>query len=174
MLASFLGCLRDARFCCVAWCCEYLPPCGRTNSPSGGVWDACAACDFAFPAELGTPARRAARRGRLWGCAPFSAPLASPRSTPLKVFSFPKAARATRLLLRELPSLAQVISLRAALMPEDAFALNVNPFQPDPTNIIDSFWVTFTFFSVALNILTSPRADKFRQQTNICPTLTSY
>ncbi|MBB5144038.1 hypothetical protein HNQ38_002146 [Desulfovibrio intestinalis] len=29
------------------------------------------------------PARRAARRGRLWGFAPFSAPLASPPKHPL-------------------------------------------------------------------------------------------
>ena len=69
-------------------------------------------------------------------------------------------ARATRLLLRELPSLAtlaQAISLRAALMPEDAFALNVGQFQLDTPNIIVSFWIAFTLFSVALNILTSPQ-----------------
>ena len=81
------------------------------------LFDICRPSGAAFrrPVKFGTPARRAARWGRLWGCAP----LASPPKHPLKkVFSFPKPARATRLLLRELPSLAplsQVISLRAAL-----------------------------------------------------------
>ena len=127
---------------------------------------------FRPPAEFGTPARRAARWGRLWGCAPFAAPLASPPKHPLRgLYNLRRVARATRHLLRELPSLAtlaQVISLRAALMPEDAFTLNVRPFQPDPPNIIVNLWITFTFFPIALNILTSPRADKFWQQTNIC------
>ena len=81
------------------------------------TWDACAGAQphphsrvtrFIFfcpagtrlrrPAEFGTPVRRAARRGRLWGYAPFSAPLASPPKHPLrKAFSFRKTARATRL-----------------------------------------------------------------------------
>ena len=39
---------------------------------------------FRRPAEFGTPARRAARWGRLWGYAPFSAPLASPPKHPLR------------------------------------------------------------------------------------------
>ena len=47
-------------------------PCGHEGSPSG---------------EVGTPARRAARRGRLWGFAPFAAPLASPPKHPLRAFS---------------------------------------------------------------------------------------
>ena len=51
-------------------------------------------------------------------CVNTPAPLASPPKHPLrKVFNFHKMARATRLMLRELPSLAalvQVISLRAA------------------------------------------------------------
>ena len=73
---------------------------------------------FRRPAEFGTPVRRAARRGRLWGCAPFAAPLASPPKHPQRgIFNYLCVARATRHLLRELPSLAalgQVISLRAA------------------------------------------------------------
>ena len=140
-----------------ARCCEWLQPCGRTISPSGGVWDACAACDFAYrpgvisiccpagalirpPAELGTPARRAARWGRLWGCAPFSAPLASPPKHPLQGLSkFLSMTRATRHLLRELPSLApraQVISLRAALMPESAFASVKLRFSQQPLMLL--------------------------------------
>ena len=81
--------------------CLFLP-CGHSVSPSGGV---------------GTPARRAARWGRLWGCAPFAAPLASPPKHPQERFQFPQNGEGTRLELRELPSLAplaQVISLRAA------------------------------------------------------------
>ena len=78
-------------------------------SPSGEVWDACAACDFASPAW---------GKGGLLGATPLLGPLCTPPGTPLKkAFSFLKTARATRLLLRELPSLAplaQVISLRAA------------------------------------------------------------
>ena len=35
------------------------------------------------------PTRRAARRGRLWGCAPFSAPLASPPKHPASGFQLP-------------------------------------------------------------------------------------
>ena len=69
-------------------------------------------------AKFGTPARRAARWGRLWGFAPFAAPLASPPEAPLKEgFQLPTGCEGTRLELRELPSLAalaQVISLRAA------------------------------------------------------------
>ena len=119
----------------------------RLYRPSGAA--------FRPPARFGTPARRAARWGRLWGYAPFSAPLASPPKHPLKkVFSFPKPARATRLLLRELPSLApltQVISLRAALC-----QIQLSP------------WILFRFsqiFTEALLIkklpLYHPRAQKF-------------
>ena len=39
---------------------------------------------FRHLAKFGTPARRAARWGRLWGSAPFSAPLASPPKHPLR------------------------------------------------------------------------------------------
>ena len=63
------------------------------------LFEVCSLFLFCFPA------RRAARRGRLWGFAPFSAPLASPPKHPLQVFNFPRLARAARLVLRELPSL---------------------------------------------------------------------
>ena len=43
--------------------------------------------------------------GRLWGFAPFSAPLASPPKHPLQIFNYRAFARAARLLLRELPAL---------------------------------------------------------------------
>ena len=39
------------------------------------------------PGEVGTPVRRAARWGRLWGCAPFAAPLASPPKHPRRGLS---------------------------------------------------------------------------------------
>jgi len=38
-------------------------------------------------AKFGTPARRTARWGRLWGFAPFAAPLASPPKHPQEKFS---------------------------------------------------------------------------------------
>ena len=66
---------------------------------------------------IGTPARRAARWGRLWGCAPFAVPLASPPKHPQEGSQLPRGYEGTRLVLRELPSLAtliQVISLRDA------------------------------------------------------------
>jgi len=116
---------------------------------------------FALRRSLGR-LRGARQGGAGYGATPPSRPpLHPPRSTPIrKVFNFLSVARATRLLLRELPSLAtlaQAIPLRAALMPEDAFALNVGQFQLDTPNIIVSFWIAFTLFSVALNILTSPQ-----------------
>ena len=95
-----LGRLRGARFRLRS--VRFLLPFGHCASPSGGAWDAFAARDFACaacvfccpsgtalrpPAELGTPVRRAARWGRLWGYAPFSAPLASPPKHPLRKFS---------------------------------------------------------------------------------------
>ena len=58
------------------------------------------------------------------GLRPLLGPPCIPPEAPPEVFSSRKTARATRLPLRELPSLAvlaQVISLRAALMPEYAF-----------------------------------------------------
>ena len=73
--------------------------------------------EFFARQAIGTPARRAARRGRLWGYAPFAAPLASPPKHPQEGFQLPSGGEGTRLALRELPSLAplaQVISLRDA------------------------------------------------------------
>ena len=106
------------------------------NFRLNGDWDACAAGNFTCRAgehlsallpfgygispsgEDGTPVRRAARWGRLWGCAPFAAPLASPPEHPPKRgHQHPLCCEGTRLKLRELPSLAalaQAISLRAA------------------------------------------------------------
>ena len=60
------------------------------------------------------------------GLRPLRGPPCIPPEAPLKrAFNFLRVARATRPKLRELPSLAklaQVISLRAALMPESAFS----------------------------------------------------
>ena len=63
-------------------------------SPAGAIGFFCpAGTEFRPPAELGTPARRAARWGRLWGYAPFSAPLASPPKHPLRAFSISAGLR---------------------------------------------------------------------------------
>ena len=58
----------------------------RFRFPSLGLKQLAAlrARDSAPSAAFGTPSRRGARRGRLWGCAPFSAPLASPPKHPLR------------------------------------------------------------------------------------------
>ena len=115
---------------------HFLPPFGHGISPSGEVWDACAAHGlclgggfflifaalrawrFAVRRSLGR-LRGARQGGAGYGAAPPARPpLHPPRSTPKRAYNFLKPARATRLLLRELPSLAplsQVISLRAAL-----------------------------------------------------------
>ena len=81
----------------------FLPPCGREVSPSGEVWDACAA---------------RGKVGPVMGLRPLRGPPCIPPEAPPKsVFNFRQVARATRLRLRELPSLAtlaQVISLRDA------------------------------------------------------------
>ena len=87
----------------------FLLPCGRGISPSGEVWGACAACVFASPAR---------GKGGLLGAAPLLDPLCTPPGTPPKKdFQLPWNGEGTRLVLRELPSLAtlaQVISLRDA------------------------------------------------------------
>ena len=60
-------------------------------------------------------------------------PCIPPEAPPKRAFNFLSVTRATRPSLRELPSLAklaQVISLRAALMPATTFALNGIPLQP--------------------------------------------
>ena len=57
------------------------------------------------------------QRGSVRGCAPPRPPLHSPGTPPKKGFQLPESGEGTRLVLRELPSLAtlaQVISLRDA------------------------------------------------------------
>ena len=70
-LRRSLGRLCGVRFRLPGEGCSFgsCSPAGMAFSPSGEVW---------------TPVRRAARRGRLWGSAPFSAPLASPPKHPLR------------------------------------------------------------------------------------------
>ena len=66
---------------------EFGTPARRAISPKlREVNSSCCPSGTGFhpPAVLGTPVRRAARRGRLWGYAPFSAPLASPPKHPLR------------------------------------------------------------------------------------------
>ena len=52
-------------------------------------WLLCPAGTGAFLFMLFGPPPAGARRGRLWGCAPFSAPLASPPKHPAGVFASP-------------------------------------------------------------------------------------
>ena len=75
--------LRDGRFSVSV----LLAACAAGGKRRGLVFAmglCCPAGAEAFSLILfGTPARRAARWGRLWGFAPFSAPLASPPKHPL-------------------------------------------------------------------------------------------
>ena len=86
-----------------------LLPFGYDISPSGKIGDACAARGFASPAW---------GKGGLLGAAPLLGPLCTPPGTPPKKdFHHPWGGEGTRLMLRELPSLAtlaQAISLRDA------------------------------------------------------------
>ena len=135
----------------------FLLPCWHVIPPSRGVWGACAAGAFAFPAgaravycpagtggspsgEVGTPARRAARWGRLWGYAPFSAPLASPPKHPLRgAFNFLSVARARVLCCGSfLPSLRSLRrSPSATRKCQSPRSLWQSPFQPNTANISD-------------------------------------
>ena len=63
---------------------------------------------------LWPPARRAARRGRLWGCAPFTAPFASPPKHPAGAFQHPTFCEGCAAFAAGASSLRSVISLRAA------------------------------------------------------------
>ena len=60
------------------------------------------------------PPPAGARRGRLWGCAPFSAPLASPPKHPAWAFPFPSFREGCTAFASGASSLRSVISLRAA------------------------------------------------------------
>ena len=76
---------------------------GRGVSPSGEVWDACAARSKAGPVMGLRPLR--------------GPPCIPPEAPPKSSFQFLLGSEGTRLVLRELPSLAalaQVISLRDA------------------------------------------------------------
>ena len=103
MLASFLDACAARDFASPSVSCEYLLPCGHTLSPSGEVWDACAARSKAGPVMGLRPLR--------------GPPCIPPEAPPKKSFQMPLGGEGTRLVLRELPSLAtlaQVISLRDA------------------------------------------------------------
>ena len=80
-----------------------MRPCALGGSPSGEVWDACAARSKAGP---------------VMGLRPLlGPPCIPPEAPPKRSVQFPQRGEGTRLVLRELPSLAaltQVISLRAA------------------------------------------------------------
>ena len=113
----------------------FLPPFGHGASPSGEAWDACAACVFSRQAgallfllpfghtvspsgEAWDACAACGKVGPVMGLRPLlGPPCIPPEAPPKSVFNFRQVARATRLRLRELPSLAalaQVISLRDA------------------------------------------------------------
>ena len=58
--------------------------------------------------------RGGCKGGRLWGCAPFSAPLASPPKHPSRAFPFPPFHEGCAAFAPGASSLRSVISLRAA------------------------------------------------------------
>ena len=60
------------------------------------------------------PPPAGARRGRLWGCAPFSAPLASPPKHPAGAFQHPTFREGCAASAPGASSLRSAISLRAA------------------------------------------------------------
>ena len=80
------------------------------------IFAALRACNSAVRRSLDACAARG-KVGPVMGLRPLLGPPCIPPGAPPEVFSFRKTTRATRLLLRELPSLAtlaQVISLHAA------------------------------------------------------------
>ena len=96
-----LGRLRGARFRLRS--VRFLLPFGHCASPSGGAWDACAA---------------RGKVGPVMGLRPLlGPPCIPPEAPPKRSFQLPWRGEGTRLVLRELPSLAtlaQAISLRDA------------------------------------------------------------
>ena len=93
MLASFWDAFTACDFAprpCVFGCpsgAGFRPP-AELGTPSRPCVFGCpSGTEFHLPAKFVTPVRRAARWGRLWGYAPFSAPLASPPKHPLRKFS---------------------------------------------------------------------------------------
>ena len=74
----------------------------------------CPAGTAAFLFLLFGPPPAGARRGRLWGCAPFSAPLASPPKHPALAFQFPTFSEGCAAIAPGASSLRSAISLRTA------------------------------------------------------------
>ena len=122
------------------------------NFRLNGDWDACAAGNFTCRAgehlsallpfgygispsgEDGTPVRRAARWGRLWGCAPFAAPLASPPKHPRRGLSASLVLRghAARAAGASFPRYAQSGDLPPRRVNAIArFRVGQNPLQPN-------------------------------------------
>ena len=122
------------------------------NFRLNGDWDACAAGNFTCRAgehlsallpfgygispsgEDGTPVRRAARWGRLWGCAPFAAPLASPPKHPRRGLSASLVLRghAARAAGASFPRYAQSGDLPPRRVNAIVrFRFGQNPLQPN-------------------------------------------
>jgi hypothetical protein len=102
-LRRSLGRLCGAQQCACPAGGVILLPCGHCVSPPGEVGDACAARGKVGPVMGLRPLR--------------GSPCIPPEAPPKRGFQLPQRGEGTRLLLRELPSLAtlaQVISLRDA------------------------------------------------------------
>jgi len=102
---------------CVAGGRMRLCSCGFKEKRAGlsfERWLLCPAGTGAFFYLLFGPPPARARRGRLWGCAPFSAPLASPPKHPAGVFQHPTFREGCAAAASGASSLRSVISLRAA------------------------------------------------------------
>ena len=106
-------------------------PVGQGVSFSGGVWDACAACDFASPAR---------GKGGLLGAAPLLGPLCTPPGTPPKKrFQFPSgyegnASPAAGASLTRSARSGDLPPRRVNAIPRSRFVQS--PLQPNTTGLI--------------------------------------
>ena len=158
---------------------EFGTPARRAISPKlREVNSSCCPSGTGFhpPAVLGTPVRRAARRGRLWGYAPFSAPLASPpRSTP-------KEGLSTSLACEGNAAIAAGASLTRYARSGDLPPRRVNarvrfrfgqtPFQPTTIDAIAGSRNAFVPFQLFQDVLTPRTWEKSNCITNMAASFT--
>ena len=118
------------------------------GSALGGVWDACAACDFASPAW---------GRGGLLGAAPLLDPLCTPPGTPPKKrFQFPSGneGNASPAAGASFPRFARSGDLPPRrVYARVRFRFDQTPFQPTPLDAIASsgnYLVLFQLFQYVL------------------------
>ena len=143
----------------------FFLPVGHGVSPSGGVWDACAACDFASPARdlrfsalwaQDSAARLSferlpgtGQRGPVRGCAPPWPPLHSPRNTPQETFQFPSghegnASPAAGASLTRSARSGDLPPRRVNAIPRSRFVQS--PLQPNTTDLAVRLGSCFALF----------------------------